>query len=176
MKIQDQLRAQYVTRWHIVETNKRQTLAEHSFNVALILLEIARRANIILSKEALEYALTHDLSEVLLGDIPTPTKIAMKKALGLEKLPVIDDDKGVGPKPLSDQAKSQVKLVKLADLLEMATFIIQHAASPHGDYVAGYVNRLLTDFIKTECTGNWEYIGKIAQDIYEDITMGDYST
>ena len=60
-----------VKRFHTVETIGQQTVAEHSFNVCLILLFIT---NGTASSELLKAALYHDLPELITGDIPATAK------------------------------------------------------------------------------------------------------
>src|SRR5690606_20843295 len=80
LHLTDALRASDVVRWQIVRVLKGQSVAEHSFNVALIALELADRLKVDRG-EVLHYAILHDLPEVLTGDIPTPTKRVIGKDL-----------------------------------------------------------------------------------------------
>lgn len=58
-----------VKRWHTHNVLKEQNLANHSWGVALILMEIANGDH-----ELLQAALVHDLHESESGDIPYPAK------------------------------------------------------------------------------------------------------
>ena len=60
LSIKDLLRAGHVKRWQIVRTVRDQTLAEHSFNVAMISIELAE-------------ILIDDLTEGLVRLKPTET-------------------------------------------------------------------------------------------------------
>lgn len=74
------MRLQAVKRWHMIDTTRQQTLAEHSANVALLAYYIAQTAPGIYwgnPDKIAALALTHDLGEVFLGDIPTHTKKAL---------------------------------------------------------------------------------------------------
>ena len=76
-------RAQYVERWHILRTSRRQSVAEHSYMVAMIADELAEAMGLddpIIRMQILQWALLHDLSEVVLGDVVTFTKRAAKEA------------------------------------------------------------------------------------------------
>ena len=59
-----------VRRYHTWPVRDQQTVAHHSWNKARILLEIWPDA----PREAIVYALRHDLGEVGTGDIPFPIK------------------------------------------------------------------------------------------------------
>lgn len=74
MNILNILRASSVKRWHIVNTLRTQTLAEHTFNVTMMARDVCRRLNIA-DMPAIKIALEHDLDEVIFGDIPSPGKV-----------------------------------------------------------------------------------------------------
>lgn len=59
-----------VRRLHTARTLRQQTLAEHSWGVAMLVLELMPSARATL----LHWALTHDLHELETGDTPAPTK------------------------------------------------------------------------------------------------------
>lgn len=67
-------RLSVVPRWSIVRTIQQQSVAEHSFRVALIADRIAKDWFNITSQVDLyrinQYALRHDASEAITGDIP----------------------------------------------------------------------------------------------------------
>lgn len=129
LTIQDKLRASSVKRWHIVATSKQQTLAEHSFNVAVIAMAIVEarggehriRTNYKILKEALE----HDLDEVVMGDIPTPAK----------DQPYYPWGDPVCPK----------QIVKMADVIDAYTFIQKYNIDDHGKEVANYLYNIWAD-------------------------------
>ena len=52
----------------------RQNLAEHSWGVAMIALELCRRSKVLPSSELLQATLTHDLSEYWTTDMPAHIK------------------------------------------------------------------------------------------------------
>lgn len=71
------MRLHAVKRWHMLDTTRQQTLAEHSANVAMLAFIIAIQAPEMFFGPAdniASRALMHDLDEVFSGDIPTPTK------------------------------------------------------------------------------------------------------
>lgn len=75
----DKLRALDVVRWNMVPTQRQQSLAEHTFMVAMIAEQIANECGIGAGM-VIHMALYHDLEEVMTGDIPSPTKRKLKEA------------------------------------------------------------------------------------------------
>ena len=82
-----QLRLSAVKRWGIVEMSRQQSVAEHSYNVTLIALNLvgASVGHKGFSKEdeslLLTLCLVHDMPEVFSGDIPSTVKGAFKEEL-----------------------------------------------------------------------------------------------
>lgn len=65
----------YVPRWVIVRSHHRQTVASHSYFVAVYAMQIADVIGWSGDRGALlKYALQHDWAEVFTGDIPHPSK------------------------------------------------------------------------------------------------------
>ena len=60
-----------VKRWHTVTTIQQQTVAEHSWGVAMICRKLWPEDKVLM-----EAALCHDLGEGLTGDVPWPVKQA----------------------------------------------------------------------------------------------------
>lgn len=82
-----QLRLSAVKRWGIVEMSRQQSVAEHSYNVTLVALNLvgASVGHKGFSKEdeslLLTLCLVHDMPEVFSGDIPSTIKGAFKEEL-----------------------------------------------------------------------------------------------
>jgi 5'-deoxynucleotidase YfbR-like HD superfamily hydrolase len=106
-----------VMRYHAWPTLNTQTVADHSWRVATLIVEVfgAPRAEVII------YALYHDCGEMFSGDLPFMVKTAIPgladamkqaEAHGLEQL-------GIALPVLSKLERAQVKI---ADLLEMHEF------------------------------------------------------
>lgn len=80
--IRDTYRTHLVERFSIVATSRRQTVAEHHAMVACISDRIARGMGIVNDRILYKIqitAISHDLPEVITGDIPTPIKSLMDK-------------------------------------------------------------------------------------------------
>lgn len=117
------MRFHAVKRWHMIDTTRIQTLAEHSANVALLAYYIAKTAPGMAfgpANHVATYALMHDLPEVFTGDIPSITKPHLAGVASLEKalLPKLfnieENDAGIR------------LLVKICDLADGIRFIRLH--------------------------------------------------
>ena len=66
----------FVPRWAILRTIKNQSVAEHSYFVALYSEQICSTLGLTMEQTGcvLSYALLHDVAETFLGDIPGPSK------------------------------------------------------------------------------------------------------
>lgn len=73
------MRMKYIERWGLMRNTQKETLSEHSLEVAFIAHALAIIKNRRLSgnanpDRAAVCALFHDTSEILTGDLPTPIK------------------------------------------------------------------------------------------------------
>lgn len=71
--LQDSRRLAHVPRWSVVPVIRRQYVAEHSYNVAMLAWWIADELKIPPHK-VIEKALMHDTGEAITGDLPSPVK------------------------------------------------------------------------------------------------------
>ena len=96
------MRASDVKRWHIVATNRTQSVADHSYRVAVIAGELATEMGWmnVDKLQVMAMAIAHDQHEALYGDIPTPAK----------------------RQPLELPDNWHEKLVKVADIIECYTW------------------------------------------------------
>lgn len=135
------LDAQHVKRWSLVATTAESNVASHSFNVAVIAMAIRKRMfNTIhfTNAEVCYYALLHDIDEVFTGDLPTPTKMAIR-AQGVEPNELFD---GQGEKPIPPHIKL---IIKIADLIDNYIFISQHGAGTRAAGAASEVRGRLDE-------------------------------
>lgn len=87
----EHMRLSSVKRWGIIEMSRAQSVAEHSYNVAAISLAIINAiadgiedsgmALQPITLLTLEWALLHDLTELVTGDLPTPVKVHLREAV-----------------------------------------------------------------------------------------------
>lgn len=121
-------RLSIVPRWTVVQTIRKQNVAEHSFQVAQIcralldMLDVRQPAQLA---SVLERALDHDMEEAITGDIPSPCK---------------DGQPVAGPFEPADC------LVKLADDLEALAFVYEEQRL--GNTTLEFVEDRLFDRIK----------------------------
>lgn len=151
LPIQDRLRASSVSRWHIVRTVNHQSVAEHSFNVAMIAMEIGNRLGYQNWREKIAVAaLEHDLDEIHAGDIPTPAKPQ-------DKVWMYD-------------AWSIGKIIKVADVMEALWFITQNKVGRHGAEVHDYVYAMYVQILGALD----ESSRKVVAEVKYDIDYGDF--
>lgn len=72
-------RMKHITRWGLMHSTRRENLSEHSLEVAYLAHALTVLGNRRFGREldpgkAVLYAIYHDCSEILTGDLPTPVK------------------------------------------------------------------------------------------------------
>lgn len=131
MTPRDLMRAQYVNRWQIVPTSRPQNVAQHSWAVAMLAMNLwCRRTggqpgeaatDVELGKIAV-MALWHDAPEVFTGDINTPTKIFLNASNALDEL-----ENTAGDAYLESMDGGPIRVcVKIADFLEAMYWLMEH--------------------------------------------------
>lgn len=145
MNLKKVLQSGSVMRYHNSQIDKKQTLDQHSWEVAVILQEIYPEC----SKELLVYSLVHDAAEMYAGDAPAPAKRSVRglKAL-LDKVEkTYARDVLELPEPgFSDE---EMLAVKYADVLSGIWFTTKRVNA--GDTEAVHVrNTYLGYFCKLE--------------------------
>lgn len=119
--MRDVRRLSHVKRWAIVPKIKEQSVAEHSYYVALYTLKICQilEKSAEFSLKAVEYALQHDAGEAFTGDIPSPLKDIV---VGIDKAES-DMRSWMGLNaPVADDV---VAVVHLADKLDALLWLTQ---------------------------------------------------
>lgn len=117
------MRLSSIKRWGIVEMSRSQSVAEHSYNVAMISMSIAeklKKSNVKVDSEfVVTWALIHDLPEVTTGDIPTTLKAVDKfvfDRLEDELFPYFSAVK------ISEENKLEKTIIKIADYIDAIQF------------------------------------------------------
>lgn len=128
MTLREKLRANTVKRWHIIDTTRQQTVAEHSFNVCLFVEQICRLCGLAnLTPDAIQLAIHHDIPEVVTGDMPSTAK----RYWGVD-----DKDRAILLDDLSvTDHKFVSEIVKLADLLDAVLFLQLYGVGRHSQAV-----------------------------------------
>ena len=163
MKLNDMMRAQHVKRFHIVNTTKSQSVAEHSFNVALLAREIAIKMGFDsenIDKVTLA-AMFHDMDEVITGDIPTPTKLRFKEK-GVDL-----NNNGIEV-PYQSGSDSVNRIVKIADYIEAAWFLEENGSGRHAESVLADIDAKMEEFIQStfslkEATSAYQVLQELNQ-------------
>ena len=95
-------RMKHINRWGLMRNTWKETLSEHSLDVAVIAYGLAVIGNTRLQKEydcdrAAVLGICHDASEIITGDLPTPVKYhneeikqAYKKVEGVANQALLD--------------------------------------------------------------------------------------
>jgi len=108
MKLRKTLDTGKTVRYHATLIDKKQNVAEHSWEVAIILKEIYPQC----SADLFFYALTHDCAEMYTGDLPATVKkdVPHVKALfdDLEDR-YLDSELGINYSEFSDEERLAVK-------------------------------------------------------------------
>ena len=121
LTLTQKLRSSHVMRWHMVRTARQQSVAEHSYRVYLIVQEIAGELELDTYEIAESLALWHDLPEVVLGDVPTPTK-RLLGGMGEEEA-AVDQNYSDLMDTVDEYCPEIFALVKMADLAESIDFL-----------------------------------------------------
>lgn len=134
----------HVKRWSMVGTVASSTVASHSFNVAMIAMEIRKRMFNTIDideKTVCYFALIHDVKEAYTGDIPTPTKTGMKVA-------GFDPDNYCEDHASEQEPPSKVKeIIKAADLIENYIFISEHGTGTRARAAVAEVGGRLRSYL-----------------------------
>ena len=155
LTVYEQLRACHVRRWHIVQTSREQTLAEHSFAVAVIAgsLAAAMRWNGLLQESGklklLQWALAHDIIEVRTGDMPTPFKRDLEAVAGKGIVEKAEDRVDADTMAAYRQVRgSDIEtIVKLADQIEAIFFLQDNGVGAHAKQVLDGLRAILSDMV-----------------------------
>lgn len=108
-----------VKRYHTVDTLRQQTVAEHSWGVAMILLTCVPFP----SRELVSQALYHDMAEVLTGDVPATAKWNWPEFASAEQRSADDFHRQYGYQ--EHLQPWEFELLKLADGLEGFSFCLR---------------------------------------------------
>jgi putative hydrolase of HD superfamily len=123
--------------WRVRGIRDGESVAEHSYAVALISMILADRLELSIDRERLlKIALLHDLSEHMLGDIHAPaTRMLGEEAKEAAELRIMEDlfsglpggDEYVGLwREFAERSSLEGRLVRAVDKLEMFTQAYQY--------------------------------------------------
>ena len=145
-------RMKYIRRWQLMRSQRDENIMEHSQSVAMIAhaLAVIRNkiygGNVNVEKTVL-YAMYHEISEVLTGDLPTPIKYYNKhiqaaykdlERSAAEKMADMLPDElksELSPWILADEDSEEYKLVKAADRLSAYVKCLEELRAGNGEFV-----------------------------------------
>jgi hypothetical protein len=143
-----------IRRWSIVRTTREQSVVEHSFYVALMVPRLLRQYGFEdpqMLLDATQYALRHDMSEVLTGDIATP----IKKRLPEGAFTMMEMEFGFPPEEIDPIVQQAVKVI---DLFEAAAFLAEEIAIGNSRVVD--VQRVIKYKLEKACVAFEKAVGK----------------
>lgn len=160
----DALALSHIPRWTIVRNSPGQSVADHTYRVSIIAMELYSRLNLSAIDSdyhlsaILSCALTHDVDEAVTGDIPTSYKSA-----GYPLKPLI-----IPLPPTCRFSYREYSLVKLADQIEAVTYIREHGRGVHARAVAQWLYERLKTWYRKECRvpeATWEVVEQMIVEI-----------
>lgn len=157
-------RMQYIARWALMRNSRTENIKEHSFDVAVIAHCLAvlhnkfeqgkERAILPDPYRVQAYALYHDCTEILTGDLPTPIKYRNKEitraykeveseaaASLVELLPEDEEMRALymdllSPEISTEEDKLIHKLVKAADKISAYIKCLREESTGNGEFSA----------------------------------------
>lgn len=132
-----------IKRWGIIEMQRDQSVAEHSYNVAAIALMIVDKMapdiDDALKSGILSWSLIHDLPELVTGDFPTPVKAFISENLAVMERKVFPKyyQKKTSLNPVA------ITIVKIADVIDAIQFAERFCIDVRkNDIIASMINEL----------------------------------
>ena len=145
-------RMKYIKRWQLMRCSQEENIMEHSYNVALYAHALAIIKNekfggSVDASKAVLYALYHESSEVMTGDLPTPIKyynhsisdaykdLEKKACERLTQMLPDELSKAISPFVLADEDSEEYKIMKAADRLAAYVKCLTELRSANGEFV-----------------------------------------
>jgi hypothetical protein len=163
------MRLHAVKRWHMIDTTRQQTLAEHSANVALLAMMIAKTAPINYfddSNTIAAAALVHDIEEAFTGDIPSHTK---KRLQGIDTL----EKEVLHPAFKVEININSISLIKLCDLADGIRFVRLHGVDMTAIHAQEGLEDQMTDRINI-CQAELKWPSHVLNHVQEQIMFYAY--
>lgn len=145
-------RMKYIKRWQLMRSTREENIMEHSQSVAVLAHALVTIRNEVYGGRAdvlktVLYALYHETSEVMTGDLPTPIKYYNRSISGAYKelerracekmtdmLPK-ELKGGIAPYVLADEESEEYRLVKAADRLAAYIKCLEELRSGNSEFV-----------------------------------------
>ena len=144
-------RMKYIKRWPLMRSEREENVMEHSQSVALLAHSLAVIRNQVFGGsvdvgKTVLYALYHETSEVMTGDLPTPIKYYNQGIHGAykelekkacEKMSDMLPEKmqtAIRPYILADENSEEYKIVKSADRLSAYIKCLEELRSGNSEF------------------------------------------
>lgn len=147
-------RMKFIKRWQLMRTTREENIMEHSQSVAVLSHALAALRNEVFTElpkvdvcKTVLYALYHETSEVMTGDLPTPIKYYNNNIHGaykqLEKIAaermtgMLPEElkSSVAPFVLADEESEEYRLVKAADRLAAYIKCLEELRLGNGEFL-----------------------------------------
>ena len=145
-------RMKFIKRWQLMRSVRDENIMEHSHSVAVLTHALcAIEKNVfggeVDAQKAVFYALYHEVSEVMTGDLPTPVKYFNNSIRGeYEKLELLAVDKIANTLPAemrgeiypflhADKSTLEYRFVKAADKLSAYIKCLEELRSGNNEFV-----------------------------------------
>ncbi len=145
-------RMKFIKRWQLMRSTRDENIMEHSHSVAILTHALCTIENRLFggnvdTEKAVYYALYHEVSEVMTGDLPTPIKYFNNSIHGeYEKLENLAVDKIVSELPeelrsalypylQADKTTPEYRLVKAADKLSAYIKCLEELRAGNNEFV-----------------------------------------
>ncbi len=151
-------RMRYIIRWGLMKNTEKETLKEHSFDVAVIAHGLCLIGNKYFGKnydikEILCHALYHDSGEIITGDLPTPVKYLDKDiSAKYKEIEILATKKLLNslPEEMKDEFEDILfldnedskRIVKAADKLSALIKCTQEISAGNKDFENAYEGTL----------------------------------
>lgn len=170
-------RMQYIERWSLMRNSRTENIKEHSFDVAVIAhcltllhnkFESGKTGAVLPDPYRVQaYALYHDCTEILTGDMPTPIKYRNKEITQAYK--EVESEAAASLVELlpDDQAMREIYLNLLSPDMNTEEDELIHKLVKAADKISAYIKCL-----REESSGNAEFsaakdsIGKIIREMH----------
>lgn len=180
LTLEQRLRCGHVKRWHMVRVFREQTLAEHLMLVQIIALEVTDRYIVDtetlngpnkLRMEVMEWAMWHDMPEVVTGDISTPMKRFMENNGAPSLLGAIENQVS-GRFAHLDRSTSEVAklIVKFSDLYEAIHFLHWEGHGPRAMEIERELIGRMADHIKETRDAMLDGLASIFESVFDGMT------
>ena len=144
-------RMKYIRRWQLMRSERDENIMEHSQSVAMLTHALGVIRNQVFGgsvnvEKAVLYAMYHEISEVLTGDLPTPIKyynrsiqraykdLERSAAEKMAQMLPVGMTSELTPYIRADEEREEYKLVKAADRLSAYIKCLEELRSGNGEF------------------------------------------